>query len=177
MYGKRVGTLNPPGLSVLIAFSFSPDERYLLLQPCHSVYAADSLKRVRQLPDGNEHTWSRDGTKIAFVRGPEEEVWVYDWDKIEARQLARIIAREDAPDWSYRRYGADPVWSKAGDMLVVSLHSYAGPGSGEDKVTLLFDLSERRVVVLPCSVIGRSWSPVPHPFPVPLHTDETEEAP
>lgn len=170
--GETVGQIELPNGGPITGFSLSPDETAILIQPVAQVYDLASKSLLHKLPEGHGHGWSPDAKSVSFLRRAEE-VWVYGLESKKAEMLAKILPREDAPDWSRHRSYHPPVWSADGQMLTVGLSSYAGADSAAhlDKLTLLFDLKAKRVVALPWRVYGVSWSPIPRPFPQGFHEE------
>jgi len=85
-----------------VGLTWSPDGKWLAFSQGGTLYkikpTGDSLTIVTDVSGAIRPAWSPDGATIAFVqRSPGFGVWIYDFNKKEARQ---ILSNGDFPSWN-----------------------------------------------------------------------------
>jgi hypothetical protein len=117
-----------PGLSL----AWSPDSRYLAVPSYQqtldlSIVRVDNGRVVKVIEDAYLPAWSPDGTKLAFVRGVEQQSLHYlDNHFASTRQLARI-----------GHTSQQPVWSRDSRSIWTMSHFAAPRGNGPAPTNLI----------------------------------------
>jgi Tol biopolymer transport system component len=141
-----------PGANGTIAFT-----RYLSVsgQTSSDIYTIepDGTGQMRLTTDGSSRdpAWSRDGRKIAFVRGPAgaEEIYVMNADGSEQTQLTTNSVYDRGPSWSpdgreiaFTRFVPSPG---GGDAEIFKMNANGG--------------GEVRLATRPGNDVGPEWAP------------------